>query len=154
MNLQRELRMFLTLSSRRDVGEVPTCSCGAPNHARVLPFRVNGEPVTVIAPEQCELNELQLSQALGHARVEVLPPGELDAIFCDTELGHMDPFENPFGTAVYLDESLSRSEELVFCPKAFNKERGECFRVPTQVFREMTHPVLLRLTQAVTECQQ
>jgi hypothetical protein len=153
MNLQRELRTFLALHLRRGVSEQRRCSCGAPNHARVLPFRVNGEPVMVIAPEQCELNEAQLSQALGHARVEALPPGELDAIFCETELGHMDPFENPFGTAVYLEETLSQSEELVFCPKAFNKERGECFRVPTRAFREMTHPVLLRLTQAVAECR-
>ena len=153
MNLQRELRKCLVRYLRCNVREEPTCSCGASNHARVLSFRVNGEPAMVIAPERGELNEAELSQALGHARVEALPPGELDAIFCDTELGHTDPFENPFGTAVYLAESLSQSEELVFCPKAFNNERGECFRVPTPVFREMTHPVLLRLAQAVSESQ-
>jgi hypothetical protein len=154
MNLQRELRQHLRLYSRLDVRNEPICSCGAPNHARVFCFRVNGEPVTVIAPETCELSEPQLSDAVGNARVEPLPARELDSIFSDTELGRMDPFDNPFGTAVYLDESLAQAEDLVFCPKAFNNERGECFRVATRLFRERTHPIVLRLSAPAVESRQ
>lgn len=151
MNLQRELRNRLRLYFRRDVRNEPACSCGAANHARIFLFRVNSEPAMVIAPEACNLTPSQFSQALSGARVEPLPAPELDSIFLDSELGHMDPFENPFGTGVYLDEALAHFEELVFCPRMSSKERGECFSVPTREFRQLTHPVLLHLSPVVSE---
>lgn len=151
MNLQRELRNRLYLYFRRDVHDEPACSCGAANHARIFLFRVNGEPAMVVAPETSALNASQLSLILDNARVEPLSAPELDSIFLDSELGHMDPFENPFGTGIYLDESLSQFDELVFCPKMSSQQRGECFSVPTREFRQMTHPILLRLSPLVTE---
>jgi len=145
MNLQRDLWNDLSLRFRRDVHREPTCTCGAPDHARLLLFRVDGQPVTVIIPEAYELSAQALSRVLGGARVEPMSAAELDVALSDTELGHMGPFENPFGAAVYLDENLLQFENLVFCSKMFNDKRGECFRVATQSFRELTKPVVVRV---------
>ena len=145
MKLQRELRNHLRQHFPQDVPTEPTCSCGAPDHARIFVFRVNGQPTTAIVPEACELSAAQLSRVLAGARVESLPVAELDAIFPETELGHADPFENPFGAAVYLDENLLQFENLVFCPKMFSGKTGQCFRVPTREFRQVIRPIVLRL---------
>ena len=157
MNLQRDLWNDLRLRFRRDVHREPACSCGAPDHARMVLFRVDGQPVTVVVPEAYELSTSALSRVLGGARVEAMSAADLDFIFSDTELGHMGPFENPFGAAVYLDENLLQFETLVFCPKMFNDKRGECFRVATHVFRELTNPVVVRVCppfQPVSEHQE
>ncbi len=145
MNLQRDLWNDLRLRFRREVRGEPTCTCGAADHARIHLFRVNGQPATVVVPEAYELSAHGLARALGGAHVEALSAAELDAVFSDTELGYTSPFENPFGTAVYLDENLLQFETLVFCPRMFNDKRGECFRVATQAFRELANPVVLRV---------
>jgi len=146
MNLQRELRNHLRLYVSREVRNEPACTCGAADHARVFAFRVKGEPVTVVVPEAYEPSESALSLALDGLQVERLSPADLDSIFPETELGQTDPFENPFTTTVYLDDSLLQFRTLVFCPKMFNAQIGKCFRVPTRTFRELTRPVVVRLS--------
>ena len=71
---------------------------------------------------------------------------ELDSIFPVTEIGRTEPFENPFGTAVYLDENLLQFPTVVFCPKMLSGKRGECFRLPIRDFQELVHPVVVRLS--------
>jgi prolyl-tRNA editing enzyme YbaK/EbsC (Cys-tRNA(Pro) deacylase) len=146
MDLQHELRSHLRQYVPREIHNEPWCSCGDPNHARILLFRVNGLPASAIVPEGYELSAAHLSQALAGARVEPLAESELDKIFPDTEMGHLGPFESPFGAAVYLDENLLQFQTLVFCPKMFNGKQGECFRVPMSDFQELEHPVVLRLS--------
>jgi len=88
----------------------------------------------------------RLSQALAGARVEPMLESELDSIFPDTELGHMGPFESPFGTEVYLDENLLQFDALVFCPKMLCGKKGQCFRVPAKDFQALVHPMVVRLS--------
>jgi prolyl-tRNA editing enzyme YbaK/EbsC (Cys-tRNA(Pro) deacylase) len=146
MNVQRELRNHLQQYFPQDVRREPECSCGDPNHARILLFRVNGLPASAIVPEGYELSAPRLSHALAGARVEPMLESELDAIFPVTEIGRTEPFENPFGTAVYLDENLLQFPTVVFCPKMLSGKRGECFRLPIRDFQELVHPVVVRLT--------
>ncbi len=146
MNLQGELRSHLQQYFSRDIRPEPECSCGNPNHARVLLFRVNGLPTSAIVPEGYELSAVRLSHALAGARVEPMLESELDTIFPVTETGRMEPFENPFGTAVYLDENLLQFRTLVFCPKMLCGKKGECFRLPIRDFQALVHPVVVRLS--------
>ena len=121
------------------------CTCGAGNHVRIFFFRVEGQPVTVVLPEGMGLTAHQLGEAIGSSRVEALPDLELDGIYADSELGPMQPFENPFGTAVYCDESLLTWKELVFCPRMFAGQRGECFRATTKDFLALTRAIAVPL---------
>jgi len=146
MNVVRELHTHLRQYFRGDIRREPECTCGNPNHARVLLFRVNGLPASAIVPEGYELSPALLSQALAGARVEPILESELDTIFPDTEMGRIGPFESPFGAAVYLDENLLQFRSLVFCPKMFSGDKGECFRVPIGDFQELEHPVVVRLS--------
>jgi len=146
MNVLRELRSHLQQYFHADIRREPNCSCGNPNHARVLLFRVNGLPTSAVVPEGYELTAARLSQALAGARVEPILESEMDMIFSETEIGRVGPFESPFGAAVYLDENLLHFRSLVFCPKMLSGEKGECFRVPLGEFQELEHPVVLRLS--------
>ncbi len=121
------------------------CTCGAGNHVRVSFFRVDGQPATVVLPEGIGLSAEQLSDSIGSSRVEALEEPELDSIFDESELGHMQPFENPFGSAVYCEESLLTWKELVFCPRMFAGQRGECFRAPTKDFLTLTRAIVVPL---------
>lgn len=121
------------------------CTCGAGNHVRLFFFRADGQPVTVVVPEGLSLTAEQLGDAIGSARVEALAEPELEGIYSESELGAMQPFENPFGAAVYCDQSLLTWKELVFCPRMFAGQRGECFRATTQEFLNLTRAIVMPL---------
>jgi len=146
MKVQRDLRNHLRQYFPRELHAERNCTCGSPNHARILLFRVNGLPASAIVPEGYELSAALLSGALAGARVEPISESELDAIFSETEMGHTGPFESPFGAAVYLDQNLLQFKSLVFCPKMLAGETGECFRVPIADFQALEHPVVLQLS--------
>jgi prolyl-tRNA editing enzyme YbaK/EbsC (Cys-tRNA(Pro) deacylase) len=146
MTLQYEVRKYVQQHFPRDTSTERTCSCGDPNHARILLFRVNGLPASVVVPEGYDLSEAQLSRALAGAKVQTMLEPELGAIFPQTEMGRPAPFENPFGVSVYLDENLLQFKTIVFCPKMLSGQKGQCFRVPTADFRNLVRPVVVRLS--------
>jgi prolyl-tRNA editing enzyme YbaK/EbsC (Cys-tRNA(Pro) deacylase) len=121
------------------------CTCGAGNHVRIQFFRADGQPVSAIVPEGVSVSAEQLEESIGAGHVEALLEPELEAIFADSELGHMQPFENPFGSAVYCDESLLTWKELVFCPRMFAGQRGDCFRANTNEFLSLTRAIVMPL---------
>ncbi len=145
MKLQRFLRNHLQRHCPNDLHQEPWCTCGSPNHVRMLIFRMDGWPATVFVPEDCELTAAQLGRAIPGARVESLTDAELDAVYLETELGRMQPFDKAFAPAVYMDHNLTQFDTLVFCPKMFSGQNGECFRVPTKEFRALVLTVVLPL---------
>lgn len=148
MTMLGALRIYLEQHFPHTVGEEAACSCGASNHVRVRYFRVNGQPAAAIIPEGSTLTAGDLAEATGTRQVEPLLEEELSEIFTDTELGRMQPFENPFGAAVFFDDLLLPHRNVVFCPRMFSEQRGQCFRVPTQEILDLTHAVVLPLTGA------
>ncbi len=154
MQLQRALRNYMRQYFPREVHNEPWCTCGSANHVRTLLFRVNGQPTTVVVPEGCELSAAQMRRAIPGAQVEPLAPDELDAIYASSELGQMQPFDNPFGANVYLDENLLHFDTLVFCPQMFGGKKGECFRVPTKDFRTAVQALVLPLFPAFEPAQE
>ena len=151
MKLQRSLRNLLLQYFPEALRYEPWCSCGAPNHTRVMLFRVDGQPAAAVVPENFELTESRLSEALAGARIEPLTEVEFETAGEQGELGRMNPFENPFGAAVYMDDSLLKHDTLVFCPKMFAGRKGECFRIPVNDFLNATHSVVMPLLPAVKE---
>jgi prolyl-tRNA editing enzyme YbaK/EbsC (Cys-tRNA(Pro) deacylase) len=145
MNPLRALHDLLDQHFPQTVKDEVLCTCGTGNHVRVAFFRVNSQPAAVVLPEGADLMPQHLAEAIGGATVEAIPMTELEATFADTEIGHMQPFENPFGTAVYVDETLLAWKELVFCPRMFSGKRGECFRAATKNFLEVTRAITVPL---------
>jgi prolyl-tRNA editing enzyme YbaK/EbsC (Cys-tRNA(Pro) deacylase) len=145
MKMLDSLRAFLAPYAHAHLRNEPLCSCGDSNHVRILLFRAAGRPITVIVPEAAQLTPQQMGGALGGQRVEPLREEEMDAIFEETDLGRSEPFSNPFGADVYLDESLILYPTLVFCPRMFGGRAGECFRVPTRDLLDGTRASVLPL---------
>lgn len=145
MKLQRALREHLRQFDADAIHSEPWCSCGSPNHARIFLFRVNGQPVTALVPESCDLTAETFGEVLRDARIELINEAELDAACDEGELGRLRPFENPFGASVYLDEKLLRHETIVFCPRMFSGRRGECYRVPTHELTLLVRPIVMAI---------
>lgn len=143
MKVQRSLRTYMELHFPHEVRGEPWCSCGAGNHVRIAMFRVNGQPAAAVFPEGCEINDTLLRRAMPRSNVEPLLEAELDAAYGPSELGGMQPFENPFASSVFLDENLLQFDTLVFCPKMFSGQTGECFRVPTKEFVALSQALVL-----------
>lgn len=146
MNPILALHNYMKEHFPRTLRDEVLCTCGAGNHVRIFFFRVDGKPVAVVIPEGLGLSAQQLADSIGSAGVEAMPEKELDAIYADSEFGQMQPFENPFGSAVYCDESLLTWKELVFCPRMFAGQRGECFRVATKDFLTLTRAIVVPLS--------
>jgi len=148
MNALGALRTYLEQHFPRTTDEELRCTCGAGNHVRIRHFRVSGQPAAVVIPEGATLTASDFGQVLSMDRVEPLLESELDEVCSDTELGHTQPFDNPFGASVFADESLLPFSDLVFCPRMFFGQRGQCFRVPTQEFLDLTQAIVLPITAA------
>ncbi len=145
MKLLETLREYLAPNVRASLREEPLCSCGDSNHVRMVMFRVGGLPAVFIIPEAASLTAVQAEESLGNIRVETLTEPELESIYAESDLGRGQPFSNPFGTAVYLDQSLLLYPALVFCPHMFGGREGECFRVPTRDLLALTQANVLPL---------
>lgn len=145
MKLLQSLREYLTPYAHSHLRDETLCTCGDANHVRILLFRAAGRPITLIVPESATVTNEQVTAAMGGQRVEPLSEEELDAIFEESDLGRTEPFSNPFGTAVYFDESLVLYPTLVFCPRMFGGRYGECFRVPTRDLLDHTRASVLPL---------
>lgn len=147
MKLTWTLRNYLQQVSAHKLSNEFLCTCGDPNHARVVLLRVDGRPAVVIIPEGAQLTLDRFRAAAGCRHVEPLGETELDEIYAPSELGFSHPFENSFGTDVYLDETLMAFRELVFCPRMFDGAPGECFRVPTRELLEGTRALALSMAK-------
>ena len=148
MKMLQSLREYLIPFAHSHLRNEPLCTCGDSNHVRILLYRLEGRPITVIVPEDAQVTPELVAQALVGQRIETLREEEMDAIFAETDLGRGEPFANPFGTDVYFDENLVLYPTLVFCPRMFGGVAGECFRVPTRDLLDHTRASILPLVPA------
>lgn len=125
----------------------PECTCGAPYHARLIPFRVDGRPAIAIVPEGLTLSAEELAEAVGARRAERLPQAALETMLGPFAAGRAGVFADPGFPALYFDEALLTWPEIVFCPRMFFGE-GECFRTGTRLFLELTAATVVPLTPA------
>lgn len=153
MRMMQQLREFLVPYAQTYPRDESLCTCGDANHVRILTYRAAGRPLTLIVPEAVRPTLQQVGAALGDPRVEALSEEDFDSICEETDLGRQPHFANPFGTAVYIDESLILYPTLVFCPRMFGGREGECFRVPTRGFLEGTQasPLALNTESCVSD---
>ena len=145
IKIMRALREHLRQYDPDSIHAEPWCSCGAPNHARIFLFRVDGQPATALVPEAFELTSEAFGRILPGAKVERISEAEIENACELGELGRMQPFENPFGGSVYIDQELLKHEAIVFCPRMFNGKRGQCYRVPTRDLLSIILPTIMEI---------
>lgn len=107
-----------------DVQEHPTAytaqgvaaSEHVPGHmlAKVVMAASNGDLVMLVLPAPSMVDLAKVADALGAPDVRLAREEEFAAAFPDCEPGAMPPFGNLYDLPVYVDETMGRSERIVF----------------------------------------
>jgi Ala-tRNA(Pro) deacylase len=108
--------------------------------AKTVIVRVNGRLAMAVLPASFQVDLQKLKTEAGAMEVQLATEYEFEESFPDCEVGAMPPFGNLYGMPVYVDESLTRDEEV-----AFNAgSHRELIRVAYPDFERLVHPVVLK----------
>ncbi|MCL6565587.1 MAG: hypothetical protein K6U09_04100 [Acidobacteriia bacterium] len=142
------LRRYIERELPRAVRTEVECTCGAPYHARLIPIRVHGQRAVAVIPEGATIGVEELRAALGSPQVERLQTEELEPLFAGLASAGTAASEAVDLPTIFFDEALLAWPEIVFCPRMFWGQPGECFRIPTRAFLELSCAILVPLTPA------
>ena len=82
--------------------------------AKTIVMRADDQFVLVILPAVLKIDMKALRGELPFKHVELASEKEFATLFPDSEIGAMVPFGNLYNLSVYVDQSLSADEEIVF----------------------------------------
>jgi Ala-tRNA(Pro) deacylase len=82
--------------------------------AKTIVVRADDQFVLVILPAVLKIDMRALRDELPFKHVELASEKEFAGLFPDCEVGAMVPFGNLYHLPVYVDQSLSADEEIVF----------------------------------------
>jgi Ala-tRNA(Pro) deacylase len=82
--------------------------------AKVVIVKVRERFVMTVLPASWNVNLHRLMTVLATSHVRLATEEEIKDLFPDCELGAMPPFGNLYGLPVYVDQSLTEDEEIVF----------------------------------------
>ncbi len=82
--------------------------------AKVVIVKVQEQFVMTVLPASWNVNLDRLGTVLATPQVWLATEEEIKYLFPDCELGAMPPFGNLYGLPVYVDQSLTEDEEIVF----------------------------------------
>lgn len=82
--------------------------------AKTVVLDSDGCLVMAVVPAACRLDLQHFKEILDAKRLEMLPESELAELFPDCDLGAIPPFGNLYGMDVWVDRSVSESDEIVF----------------------------------------
>jgi Ala-tRNA(Pro) deacylase len=82
--------------------------------AKVVIVKVQGRFVMMVLPARWNVDLRRLRTVFATHRVRLATEDEITGLFPDCELGAMPPFGNLYGLPVYVDQSLTEDEEIVF----------------------------------------
>lgn len=109
--------------------------------AKVIVVRIDGQLSLAVIPGSRQLDLHTLQMALKATDVNLVSEHDFGKVFPDCELGAMPPFGALYGFPVYVDEELSRDEEI-----AFNAgSHKELVRLAYEDFERLEHPSVLRI---------
>ena len=111
--------------------------------AKSVIVKVDGKITMAVLPAPYKVNLNRLKEAIGAKEVELATEREFEGMFPDCELGAMPPFGNLYGVDVFVDESLTEDEEIVFnaC------RHSELIRLSYRDFSELVKPRVTKFTR-------
>ena len=84
------------------------------NWAKAVVCFADGEPVMGVIPADREVDLDRLAELARAHEIRLADESELRWLYPDCELGAMPPFGPLYKQAVYVDDALSRDDEIVF----------------------------------------
>lgn len=82
--------------------------------AKVVMVKADQRLMMVVLPAGWKVDFKQLKEALRVQDVRLATEHEFAQLFPDCDIGSMPPFGNLYGINVYVDELLTRDEEILF----------------------------------------
>ena len=82
--------------------------------AKVVIVKVDGRFVMTVLPASRKVDLRRLRTVFATHSVRLATEDEIASLFPDCELGAMPPFGNLYRLPVYVDQSLTEDEEIVF----------------------------------------
>lgn len=111
---------------------------------KVVMVKVDGVEAMTVMPSTHRLNLDQLKKLLGAQEVRLMTEQEFGKLFPDCEVGAMPPFGNLYDVPLYVDQSLSESEYVVFNAGSHH----ESMKISFREYERLVRPVLLTFAQA------
>ena len=84
------------------------------NLAKSVVVKLDGRMALAVLPAKFQIDLARLREAAGAGDVALAEEGEFTEKFPACETGAMPPFGNLYDLAVYVDETLTRDEEIAF----------------------------------------
>jgi Ala-tRNA(Pro) deacylase len=110
------------------------------NWAKPVVCFVDGQPVQAVVPADREVDLERLRDVANAFEARLADEAELRWLYPDCELGAMPPFGPLYKQTVYVDETLTLDEEIVF--NAGTHADAICMRYAD--FAELARPVVGR----------
>ncbi len=82
--------------------------------AKVVMIKADERFVMAVLPSNWQVDFTHLKEVLEARHVRLATEDEFKGVFPDCQVGTMPPFGNLYGLEVYVDQSLTEDEEIVF----------------------------------------
>ncbi len=82
--------------------------------AKTVILKLDGKMAMAVLPASYQVNFDLIKELSGASQVHLATENEFKNAFPDCDSGAMPPFGNLYGMAVFLDESLTRDQEIAF----------------------------------------
>lgn len=115
--------------------------------AKVVIVKVQGRFVMMVLPARWNVDLRRLRTVFATHQVRLATEDEITGLFPDCELGAMPPFGNLYGLPVYVDQSLTEDEEIVFQAGT----HSEAIRMRYWDFAALAFPVVEKFHRSPSE---
>jgi Ala-tRNA(Pro) deacylase len=115
--------------------------------AKVVIVKVGGRSVMTVLPASWSVDLHRLKDVFRTRHVRLATEHEIASLFPDCELGAMPPFGNLYGLPVYVDQSLTEDEEIVFQAGT----HSDAIRMRYMDFAALVFPVVAEFHRSSSE---
>ena len=115
--------------------------------AKVVIVKADGRFVMVALPSNWQIDFKRVKEVLRGRQVRLATEAEFKGLFPDCEIGAMPPLGNLYGVDVYVDQSLTEDEAIVF-------QAGThvgAIKLRYEDFANLVHPKVAEFHQTTTK---
>lgn len=112
--------------------------------AKTVMVELDGELAMAVVPAPRQVDLEAVRELADANRADLADESEFETAFPECESGAMPPFGNLWGMQVYVDEALTRDEQISFN----GGSHTELVQIPYEEFQRLVHPRVGEITTA------
>ncbi len=110
--------------------------------AKTIMVKIDGKIAMIVLPASCKIDFVLLKQATGANDIVLASENEFKDMFPECEVGAMPPFGNIYGIDVFVADSLTEDEEIVFNAGSHT----DLVKMSYKDFTALVHPKIIKCT--------